>query len=295
VAYYDFRSHQIRDLYRKSSLDHIYRQSLKLSHSSIGDVEYSEFQRDELEGLFGIRFDFLASSVINLDQDGMPTDLECTRINLPESIEDSYLRVAAHDDMAGTLYAYPGRIIRHTQLRSHEAWLEHTFYLDHCRIFDIERAMMVGFLYPGRDRKYIAFEYLGARDNLTWKHLDDHILELGTFPFALAWLYRKGAIDDVRLRRYLTALEDLTTSEIANLRIYINKPYDNLAQQAHQLGRRPDGWKKSLYRLRDKVADRFEWAREIDPVNARKQLRPLDVDYAFLRMLGDPTRPIISS
>ncbi|OZB16922.1 MAG: hypothetical protein B7X53_07635, partial [Hyphomonas sp. 34-62-18] len=130
-------------------------------------------------------------------------------------------------------------------------------------------------------------------DNKTWEELDLRLLEIATFPFALSWLFRKGAIDEARYNRYIERLSDLTPNQILYLRKFVNSPWQDLATQAKELGYSHGGYKQTLYSIRDAIIDKLSLPENGFLGQKSTSLRIIDHDYAFLRMLGDPTAPLV--
>jgi len=282
----------IEKLYQQQSLDEIYKTARTLPNDRFGHDAFSKFHKDMLEGLVtGFRINFLATSSIRLCRNFQPDGVQSILLNLPEKIVENYNNIAHHDVIAPVVYKNPGRIIKPDMIFNEDIWLNHPFFEAHCKLFDIHRAMMVGYLYPGKDWQYVTVEYLGTPDNLTWHEFDYEQLEMATFPFVLAWLYRNDALDDSRLARYFWALHDLTASELLHIRKYINCQHKQLKQQARELGIKEDTLKKSLYTIRDKVSYRFDWETGVDR-SSRKILNPFTFEYHFMKMLGDPTQMI---
>jgi hypothetical protein len=224
------RSAAIREIYRSGALATLARRAAGYR----SDLDFAAFHKETIEEVFaGFDVDFLAVSAIKVDHRLQPLGgFDCVPLGLPESIVRSYQEVADADVVAPALYSNPGRIVSQATVLSEDAWLDHRFFRDHCRRYDIQRALMFGVLYPGHARKFITVEYLGSPNNGSFPGVDGGLLELATFPFTLAWLLRKGAMDDAMLERRFHALADLTGGELAALRKYVNSPYSDLAEQA---------------------------------------------------------------
>ncbi|MEM0985906.1 MAG: hypothetical protein AAGJ32_06650 [Pseudomonadota bacterium] len=279
-------------LYSAESLNEILAEAYAAPLDDQGDRQFLAFQRKALQSSFaGLRFDFMATSITKLNRAMEPVDIKTTLLDLPDAITKNYETVGAHDIVAPLVYANPGKVVRHDDVMPLGQWLDHAFYRLHCRLFGIDRAMMISFPCPGHYTKLVTFEYLASRENMTWSSFDAAKLEFGSFPFVLAWLYRKDLIDDVKLERNFYALADLNAANLTQLRKFVNDPYRAPKHHASDIGMKPRSYTNSLYGLRNGLSERFDWGADVD--GERQSLRMLDHDYSFLQILGDPSAPLV--
>jgi len=131
---------------------------------------------------------------------------------------------------------------------------------------------------------------MGDERNLNWVPFNHIKIELASFPFALAWLYRFGIFDETRLKKMFFLLSGLTESRLLNLRKYINSPLQNFDQQATDLGIKASTLKDDLAMIRDRTILKLEI--KTDP-NRNTPTRLLDQYYGFLSILGDHTAELV--
>jgi len=286
----NFRSHSLSQLYRRASVDQIISEAISSPRNQSGDDLFAAFQVDRFHGLFApLKIDSMAISLVETDTHAAPLSIDCVLYRLDPAILENYERIAEHDLMAPIVYANPGKIISHEEIISQEKWLKHPFYLEHCALFEIHSSMMINFRVPGRDFKHVTLEYLGGADNQSFRVFNKKLLELGSLPFALSWLFRQRFIDEPKYKAWMSRLVDLTSTQLTFLRTYVSKPEVELSEQARQLGLMPASYKRSLYEIRGIVEDRWSRADAVMEKPGRKSLRPFDAHYGFLRMLCDPT------
>lgn len=258
-----------------------------------GDLEFSKIQKKIIESAFpGFSFDFLTTSTIICDDEMMPIATNVLCLDIATALADGYGDVAHLDDMSPASYLNTGRTIYSGNVRSYEEWQEHPFYTMHCKQFDIARSMTLSFQNPERRRTYLAFEYLGSSDNHSWGAITHQQLELATFPFALAWFYRKDFMDDAALDRRFCALEGMTDAQLIHVRKFINGVDLSLKHQAEELGISSNWLKESLYSVRNNLAGKFNWDLRSSK-SSQSSLRPLERELRMFEMLGDPQDQII--
>lgn len=282
----------VSNLYSEKSLLDIRRASRFNLGSSVGDLEFSAYHQQSIQDQFvGLKFDFLAVSVIDLSQPNSP---DTVLRNIDKRIVRDYQIIAPHDTIAPRVYANPGRIIHHIDIMPQDEWDDDVFYREHCQRYDIHKALMLTFVHPTRRNTVLSIEYLGAVENKTWCCFDHRRLELASFPFALAWMYRKGVFDETEIEYRFMKLADFSETKLTHLRKFVNASQQDLDQQAEDLGLKKASLKDSLYATRDQVAERFKWDLEsVRNTGNRATLRPLAFEYSFLSMLGDPTRELL--
>jgi len=194
------------------------------------------------------------------------------------------------DDLSPLVYANPGRALNYTHVYQSDRLENHPFFVKHCRKFGIHHAISVGFFYPGHESTFLSFDYLGDEANVNWVPFNHVKIELASFPFALAWLYRFGIFDQTRLKKMFFLLSGLTESRLLNLRKYINSPLQNFDQQANDLGIKASTLKDDLAMIRDRTILKLEI--QTDP-NRNTPTRLLDQHYGFLSILGDHTAELV--
>jgi hypothetical protein len=284
----------MRELYKRASLLTCLRLATRLPFTEAGDLDFARYQIETLEGIFaGVKFDFFSVATTHVDKNHQPLGFDCVLLNIDSSIVQNYSAVAAFDELSPIVSLNPGRAIQNSDIYDRDRWQKSPLYTDHCRIYDIHKILRVAFRFPAMDRKVISFDYLGSIENGTWQALDLPQFELATFPFALAWMYRKGTIDDARLAYCFGKLSDLSPTHLTHLRKYVNSPWQDLATQARELGYSPGGYKQTLYSLRDLIVDRLSLPNESFFEAKSRSLRILDHDFDFLKMLGDPSQALV--
>ena len=189
------------------------------------------------------------------------------------------------------VYANPGRALNYTQVCRAERIEDYPFFNKHCLKFGIHQAMSVGFLSPGHESTYLTFDYMGDEHNTSWVTFNHNKIELASFPFALAWFYRSGVFDELRLKKMFFLLSGLTESRLLNLRKYINAPMQSFEHQAADLGISASTLKEDLATIRDKTIVKL--GLKTDP-NRNTPTRLLDQHYEFLSILKDHTTELVS-
>jgi len=252
-----------------------------------GNLEFSAFQNRVFERIFpDFTYEFCTTSQVKLSEKGELLDLVSVNWNLPDECVASYMQNAHLDNLSPLVYANPGRALNFTHVCRSERVEEHPFFINHCHKYGIHQGMSVGYFYPGHENTFLSFDYLGDESNITWIMFDHIKIELASFPFALAWLYRFGLFDVTRLKKMFSLLTGLTESRLLNLRKYINAPLQGFDQQAADLGIKASTLKDDLAMIRDRTILKLKI--ETDP-NRNTPTRLLDQHYSFLNLLGDHT------
>ena len=197
---------------------------------------------------------------------------------------------AQYDSLSPLVYANPGRALNYTHICRPELREEHPFYINHCLKFGIYQGMSVGFLNPGHESTFLSFDYMGDENNEDWVTFDHTKIELASFPFALAWLFRSDVFDELRLKKMFLLLSGLTESRLLNLRKYINSPLQSFEQQAQNLGIRASTLKEDLGIIRDKTI--LKLGLKVD-TSRNTPTRLLDQHFGFLSLLGDHTTELV--
>jgi len=286
-------SKAIKSLYSAEQLDEIAARAKSYPFDIVGHKAFAKYQRQLIERLYyPFFFDFFAMSSITVGANKELQSIQSALLDLPDEILIHYPAYADEDDLSLTAYANPGRAIAYTQIRSHNSWTQGRYFREHLAKYGIYRASSIVFKNPGHVNSYISFDYLGGVDNTNWHNFDFTQLELVSFPFAIACLFRTEKIDEAELNYRFGALKNLSRIQLENLRKYINAPHQSLKQQASELGIEEVTLKESLYKIRNQVAQTDTTSVLSFQIQAKGSLRPLDAYFGFLTMLSDHTRPI---
>jgi len=259
-------------------------------NSDVGDRLLASFQHDIICDQFApYRYDSATVNAVHIDERFVVSELSSLCFQIDDRLAIEYENVSAHDPFTPLSSANPGRmvssdfgdLIDETKLKNP--------YFFHAHNFGIGDGFLLSFLCPGHTRFLLGLEYHQSIGNLTGAVADKEAIEQASFPFALAWMYRRRMIDEGTLRQYLKLLGDLSVMELHRLRMYINSPAMSLTTQAAALGLGARRYKESLYRIRDKVTSRL-----VAKSHERfKSLRPVADEYAFLKMMGNPTQDLL--
>lgn len=283
--------HSIKRLLTSDSLDEIFSMAKKTPVTSDGDLAFSSFQNRVFEDIFpDFTYEFCTTSQTKLSEKGDILDLSTVLWNLPDTVIASYMEHAHLDSLSPMVYANPGRALNYTHVCRAEKVEGYAFFVKHCLKFGIHQAMSVGFLNPGHESTYLSFDYMGDENNKDWVSFDHIKIELASFPFALAWLYRSGVFDELRLKKMFLLLSGLTESRFLNLRKYINSPMQSFDQQAASLGISASTLKEDLAIVRDKTILKLNLKTE---PNRNTPTRLLDQHYGFLNLLRDHTTELV--
>ena len=281
----------LRNIYSSATLDDIATWAQSSEFSIFGDIEFTGIQKKIIEGNFeDFSFNFLTTSLIACDQSYLPIETDVICLNIDDELAKGYEKVAEFDEVSPLAYLNSGKLINSEKLRSLEEWHEHPIYKLHCKKFDIDRGLTISFRNMERLRTFLAFEYLGSSHSQSWINIEQHYLELASFPFALAWLYRKGIIDDAALQRRFFALADLTERQLTHIRKYVNSPSQSFQEQALDLKISEPWLKENLYETRNQLTSRLNWTHAKRRTSST--LRQLEHEFQFMKMLGDPTTPL---
>ena len=283
--------HAIKTLLASDSLDEILRMAKDIPVSKEGDLEFSAFQNRVFEDIFpDFTYEFCTTSQIKLSEKGEMVGITTVNWNLPDECLMSYMMNAQYDSLSPLVYANPGRALNYTHICRPELREEHPFYINHCLKFGIYQGMSVGFLNPGHESTFLSFDYMGDENNEEWVTFDHTKIELASFPFALAWLFRSDVFDELRLKKMFLLLSGLTESRLLNLRKYINSPLQSFEQQAQNLGIRASTLKEDLGIIRDKTIVKL--GLKVDS-SRNTPTRLLDQHFGFLSLLGDHTAELV--
>lgn len=284
--------HAIKRLLASNSLDEILDMAQKTPVTPEGNLEFSTFQNRVFEDVFpDFTYEFCTTSQTKLSEKGELLDITTVLWNLPDECLISYMQNAHFDTLSPVVYANPGRALNYTHVCRSERLEDYPFFTNHCLKFGIHQAMSVGFLNPGHESTFLSFDYMGDESNIDWVQFDHVKIELASFPFALAWLYRSGVFDVLRLRKMFLLLSGLTESRLLNLRKYINAPLESFDQQAKNLGITASTLKEDLAMIRDQTI--LKLGLKTNP-NRNTPTRLLDQHYGFLSLLGDHTTELVS-
>ena len=283
--------HSIKRLLASDSLDEILQMAKATPVTPDGNLIFSAFQNRVFEDIFpDFTYEFSTVSQTKLSEKGDIIDISTVIWNLPDACLENYMEHAHLDTLSPMVYANPGRALNYTHICRAERLEDYAFFVHHCLKFGIHQAMSVGFLNPGHESTYLSFDYMGDEDNVDWVIFDHLKIELASFPFALAWFYRFGVFDSLRLKKMFLLLSGLTESRLLNLRKYINSPLQSYEQQATDLGIKASTLKEDLATVRDKTILKLDL--KTDPTR-NTPTRLLDQHYGFLSLLGDHTLELV--
>lgn len=284
-------NHAIKNLLKSESLDEIFEMAKSIPVTGEGNLAFSEFQNQVFERIFpDFTYEFCTTSQIKLSEKGDILGLDSVNWNLPDECISSYMKHAHLDELSPLVYANPGRALNYTHVYQSGRGGDYPFFIQHCHKFGIHHGISVGFLYPGHESTFLSFDYLGDKDNYNWVPFNHVKIELASFPFALAWLYRSNAFDETRLKKMFFLLSGLTESRILNLRKYINAPLQNFEQQATDLGIKASTLKDDLAMIRDRTIIKLDIKTDPD---RNTPTRLLDQHYGFLNLLRDHTADLV--
>ena len=283
----------IKQLLLPDSLAEILEMAKSIPATPDGNLEFSAYQNRVFETIFpGFTYQFGATSQVTLTETGSISGLVSVSWNLPDECLASYMEHGHLDELSPMVYANPGRALNYTYVCRFERVEDHPFFKNHCHKFGIHHAISVGFLHPGHESTFLSFDYLGDEENTDWVPFNHVKIELASFPFALAWLYRSGVFDEARLRKMFLLLGGLTESRLLNLRKYINSSLQGFDEQAADLGIRASTLKEDLATIRN--ATMYKLNLNAAP-NRNTPTRLLDQHFSFLQMLGDHTADLIAA
>jgi len=277
----------VKALLSESELGSLLNEANSLPRTELGDLEFSAYQQSVFQRIFpGLTYEFCTTSRVDLSDDETILGLNTTNYNLPDEIVASYLINSKYDELSPISYDYPGRALNYTHVCRVERIKDHPFFQNHCVKFGIHHAMTIAFLHPWHSNTLLTFDYMGDEKNDNWMRLSHVKIELASFPFALAWLFRDGKIDYGIMKKYFLLLSGLTENRFLNLRGYINNTDVNFEKLGQKLGVKPSWLKEDLAKIRDEALEKLG----ITIVESKtRPYRILDTHYSFLRMLGDHT------
>lgn len=256
-----------------------------------GNLAFSAYQNRVFETIFpGFTYEFCATSEVRLTDAGEVSGLSSINWNLPDEILMSYMEHGHLDELSPLVYANPGRALNYTYVCRYERIEDHPFFINHCMKFGIHHGISVGFLHPGHENTFISFDYLGDEKNTDWVPFNHGKIELASFPFALAWLFRSGIFDEPKLQKMFLLLEGLTENRLSNLRKYINASLQGFDEQASDLGIKASTLKEDLASIRNMTMYKLDLSA---PTNRNTPTRLLDQHFGFLQMLGDHTADLV--
>lgn len=286
------QANSLKNMYSAETLKEIALWAKVCQKGRFGDQEFSKIQKAIIESRFSdFSFDYLTTSTIVCDDKMLPAATDVLCLDVDEALAEGYIDVAHLDDVSPVSYVNLGRVILSDIVRPFKEWVNHPLYIHHCSKFDIARTLTISFQHPDWMRTYLAFEYIATSSNNSWQNISHAQLELATFPFALAWFYRKGFMDDAALSYRFMALEGLTEAQLTHIRKYVNSPESNFKTQASDLGISAYWLKENLYNVRDKLASKMKWERR-PAKKTQNSLKSLASEYRYFEMLGDPTESI---
>lgn len=284
--------HAIRNIFSHQTLREIAKRAISFPKTIFGDQDFALFHKELIEGAFpSFNINFTTTNIIRFAEDESTLGSVSICLGISPKLIDQYLDVADFDTLAPISYANCGRAVIFDPDTNPQKWRLRNEFENHCSDFAIARAIQIAFQHPTKQNIFLSIEYLGEAANKSWRKLQYNRLELATFPIALAWFYRKEVLDDAELLRRFRSLEDFTETQLLNLRKLVNSPFEGYRRQASALGIKTGSYKEGLYLIRDKVSSRLGW--DLDQIdNTHMKMRPVEVEYNFMRMLGDHTYDI---
>ena len=255
------RNRGLRALYTATELSVILWETLQLKNSNADLRSLGEVQQEYLQKhLSGFKYDFATASIIRVDKHKRPLDVKSYLHNFSEPddvVLASYYEAIEHDHLSKLVYMNPGWALSHQDVFPGPPE-NHAFFQQHASKFGFAKSYSLGFYQPLHDRVFLAFDYLGSIENPTWEAFDPEVLELASFPFALAWLHLSDHIGERVLEEHFAALSDLKPFQLAMVRVFINQPDIGLKKQADAFGCGYNHFKKSIYQIKDKIAIQFD-------------------------------------
>lgn len=283
----------IKKIYSPENLVKIIKSANEFELTETGNFKFATFQRNILQNAFdGFTYDFGVTSIIETNSKNVPVDISCVLLGLPDDILDNYMKVAHLDPVTPVTYLNPGRAINYSRVVTKKLVYNHPFYKQHLSKYGIFCGISLCVLFPSHHDTFLTIDYLANEQNNSWDHFDHTRLELASFPFILALLYRRKLMDLKELKRRFLLLEGLTEHQLLNLRKFINSPDQSFDEQAADLGIKSGTLKDDLYNIRDVILPRVGSDKISVSKKSRTSLRKLESECSFFKLLGDHTQPI---
>lgn len=285
----------IKKIYSPANLGQIVKMADEFERTKAGNLKFSSFQREVLQDAFpGFTYDFCVTSIVETNSEGIPVDITSMLLDLPDDILENYMKFAHLDPLTPLTYLNPGRAINYTKVMTKEMVYNHPFYKQHLSRYDIFCGISLCVLFPSHHETFLTVDYLANEQNTSWNHFDYTRLELASFPFILAWFFRRKLMDLKELKRRFLLLEGLTEHQLQNLRKFVNSPDQHFKEQATDLGIKAGTLKDDLYSTRDIVLPRLGLDELSKAKTSGSPLRKLESECSFLKLIGDHTRPMRS-
>ena len=281
-------------MYSAESLNALFETA---SDKSLTDEAFALFQKHHLESAFpGFHYDRSTTSLIETRHETETVEVDSILMGFdasPEEVMASYMGAVEYDLLSMIVYANPGRLFIHTDVL--DGLLEqHPIFDHHCKKFGIYKDYAIGFTLVAADEYLIAFDYMGGKENSDWYDIDLLDLEYASFPFALAWLYRKKWIGRRVFQQHMIALAGMTRRRLDKLRRFINrKPGEDMSAQADSLGLKRAGYVDPLYKIRDQILERFEEDESALRTGGPLKLEALEAYVSLLGLMRDQTLPVV--
>lgn len=283
----------VRKMYSETSLNEIRN---KTNDSLLSDLAFAEFQKNHLAEIFApFHYDKCTVSLIETDGKSEAVAVESVVLGIEDPLDDvmaSYMNAVEHDRLSELVYANAGRLFLHSDVFEGE-FEQYPIFKEHCVKFDIYKVYSVGFNQIAADEFFIAFDYMGGKQNSKWHSIDPVDLEYASFPFALAWLRRRKRIGKTVFEQHMTSLAGLTRRKLEKLRRYVNRTsYEDLSQQADSIGLKLKGYDDPLYTIRDEMLTKFGHDVETMKKEGSLKLEAMEQYCFLLNMMKDQSTPL---
>lgn len=286
--------HSIKMIYEKTVLSRIVTWAQTLPNTQAGDAQFVSFQRDILQHAFSaFKYDVCTINFIEATNRNVVIDDSTVCFGVSRELLDDYETGDFIDPLAPLVFANAGRLVSLSMIMPWSEFKAHSYFKNYLSKFGIIDGAAIGFLLPAHHHSFIMFGYGVFENAYEWQQFDHTRLELASFPFLLAWLFRKGLIDLVELERRFLLLEGWTESQIQNLRKFVNSPHQDFKEQALDLGIKPGTLKDDLYNTRDILLSRIHDSTRLPKEKTRGAMRELEHHCNFLTLLGDHTQSIL--
>ena len=288
----------LRTLFSEASLQRV---RLAVQDVEKNDVAFEEFQQDLLSEAFSpFTYDRCIVRIFELDEDGKIQIQRSTCFGFDADTHVDSSEYADHinsDPLLRLAFHNPGRLFCHSDVHQEDP-LGYEKKLHFQDQYGIHKKYTVCYTLPENDDLFFSIEFLFGKNNQFWDAIAPADLEYASFLFALAWLVRYKRIGRINFERNIASLSGMTLKKLQKLRRYVNrKPGEGLKGQAKSLGLKLTGYDSALYTIRDSFYERFQKCRSIsEPQNDKstsKNLEILDSRLYLLKLMHDPTRPII--
>ena len=288
----------LKTLFSEASLQRV---RLAVQDVEKNDVAFEEFQHDLLfEAFSPFTYDRCIVRIFELDEDGKIQIQRSTCFGFDADTHVDSSEYADHinsDPLLRLAFHNPGRLFCHSDVHQEDP-LGYEKKLHFQDQYGIHKQYTVCYSLPENDDLLFSIEFMGGKNNQFWNAIAPDDLEYASFLFALAWLVRYKRIGRINFERNIASLSGMTSKKLQKLRRYINrKPGEDLKGQAKSLELKLTGYDSALYTIRDSFYQRFQEFHSINEPqydkSTSKNLEILDSRLYLLKLMRDPTRPII--